>query len=97
MKEANEMAFMMTRADVGDYESWKPMFDQDQPRARDQATGWRMFRSVDNPSEVYIQVEFPSVDDAKTARDKLISSGVLDRFPDRHGPVIVEEAEAVAR
>jgi hypothetical protein len=25
------MAFILTRIDVGDYDRWKPMFDQDTP------------------------------------------------------------------
>jgi hypothetical protein len=27
-------AFIMTRIQVGDYDRWRPMFDQDKPRAR---------------------------------------------------------------
>jgi hypothetical protein len=91
------MPLMMTRVQVGDYDAWKPMFDEDAPRARSEATGWRIFRSLENPGEAYIQVEFPSVEQATAAREKLLASGVLDRFPDHHGPVIVEEAETVTR
>ncbi len=91
------MAFLITRIDVGDYDSWKPMFDQDQPGARATAKGWRLFRGTENRGEVFVQVEFDSVDEAKAARERLLASGVLDRFEDRHGPVIVEESEAVTR
>jgi len=28
------MAFILTRLNVGDYTAWKPMFDQDVPRAQ---------------------------------------------------------------
>ena len=91
------MPFMLTRIDVGDYDAWKEMFDQDRPDARANAAGWRVFRGVENPSEVYIQVEFASADEAKEARERLLSSGVLDRFADKHGPVLVEEAETVTR
>ena len=91
------MAFMMTRGDVGNYDAWKAMFDQDPPRARTDASGWRIFRNVDKPGEIYIQVEFPSVEQAHAARERLVASGVLERFPDRHGPVVVEEAETVSR
>jgi hypothetical protein len=88
---------MITRIDVGDFDAWKPMFDQDQPGARANSAGWRLFRSVENPGEVYIQVEFRSLDEAKEGRERLLASGVLDRFADRHGPAIVEEAETVTR
>jgi hypothetical protein len=91
------MPFMITRIDVGDYDAWKQMFDQDRPGARADSKGWRVFRGVENPGEVFIQVEFASADDAKAAREKLLASGVLDRFDDKHGPVLVEEAETVNR
>jgi hypothetical protein len=89
------MAFMITRGDIGDYDRWKAMFDQDPPNAREEATGWRIFRGVENPSQVYIQVEFPSVEQANIGRDRLVASRILERFPDRHGPVVVEQSEAV--
>jgi hypothetical protein len=91
------MAYMLTRIDVRDYEVWKPMFDQDKPRAREASKGWRIFRSVDNANEVFIQIEFESSDDAKTACERLLASGVLDRFEDKTGPTVVEEAESVRR
>ncbi len=90
------MAFFVTRIRVGDYEAWKPNFDADLPGARRSAKGHRIFRSVDDPGEVFILVEFASSDDAKAARERLLSSGVLDRFTDKSGPTVVEEAEAVA-
>jgi hypothetical protein len=91
------MAVILTRINVGDYDAWKPMFDQDLPGARRSATGYRLFRNSDDPNEVFIQVEFDSTEDAIAARERLISSGVLDRFPDKTGPTVVEEAEAVHR
>jgi hypothetical protein len=91
------MAFMLTRINVGDYDAWKPMFDQDQPGARAASKGWRIFRSVDEPGQVFIQIEFESVEDAKEGREKLLASGVLDRFSDKYGPIVVEEAEEVSR
>lgn len=91
------MAFMITRINVGDYDAWKPMFDQDQPGARAASKGWRIFRGVEEPGQVFVQVEFASIEDAKAAREKLLASGVLDRFPDRYGPSLVEEAETVSR
>ena len=91
------MAYMLTRIDVRDYEVWKPMFDQDKPRAREAARGWRIFRSVENPNEVFLQIEFASADDARTARERLLASGVLDRFDDKTGPSVVEEAETFSR
>ena len=91
------MTYMLTRIDVGNYDEWKPQFDKDLPRAREAATGWRIFRSVDNPNEVFIEVEFDSSEDAATGRERLLASGVLDRFGDKTGPTVVEEAEAFSR
>ncbi len=89
------MAFILTRLSVGDYDTWKMMFDQDAPGARSAASNYQIRRNVDNPNEVFIQIEFKSVDDAKSARDKLLVSGVLDRFEDKSGPTVVEEVESV--
>ncbi|MGZ8686845.1 MAG: hypothetical protein ACXWZP_00305 [Gaiellaceae bacterium] len=89
------MAFIVTRINVGDYDSWKPMFDKDEPGARKAAKGHRVLRGVENPNEVFVMVEFASLDAAKDAREKLLASGVLDRFPDKDLPKVVEVAEAV--
>jgi len=43
------------------------------------------------------QVEFASADEAREGRERLLASGVLDRFEDKSGPTLVEEAEAVTR
>ena len=51
---------------------------------------------MDNPGEVFLGVQYPSVDDAQTFRQKLLDSGVLDRFPPKLGPTVVELAEEVS-
>ena len=86
------MAFILTRIQVGDYDTWKPMFDQDRPQAREKAKTQRIFRSVEDPNHVFILLEFESVDNANEARDRLVASGVLDRFEEKHGPSVVQEA-----
>ena len=91
------MALILTRIHVDDYDTWKPMFDKDVPGARQAAKGHRILRNVDDPNEVFIQVEFDSAEDARTGREKLLASGVLDRFQDRTGPTVVEEAEVFRR
>jgi hypothetical protein len=85
-------AFIITRIQVGDYDAWRPMFDQDRPQAREKAKVQRVFRNVDDPNHVFIFLEFASVEDAEEARGRLIGSGVLDRFDDKHGPNVVQEA-----
>ncbi len=89
------MPFILTRINVGDYDRWKPMFDKDEPGARSAATGYRILRGVENPGEVFVVVEFASLEDATAGREKLLASGVPDPFPDKDPPKLVEEAEAV--
>jgi len=91
------MPFIMTRINVGDFDAWKRSFDKDLPRARETAKGYRLFRNLEDPGEVFVQVEFATSSDAQTARDRLRSSGVLKRFADKSGPSLVEEVESVRR
>jgi hypothetical protein len=86
-------AFIITRIQVGDYDAWRPMFDKDRPRARETARVQRVFRNAADPNEVFIFLEFESVTDAEEAQRRLVESGVLDRFADKHGPDLVVEAE----
>jgi hypothetical protein len=85
-------AFIITRIQVGDYDTWRSMFDQDRPQAREKAKVQRVFRKVDDPNHVFIFLEFGSVEDAQEAQQRLVESGVLDRFEDKHGPNVVQEA-----
>ena len=47
---------------------------------------------VKEPNQVFVVLEFESVEDAQEARRRLVDSGVLDRFDDVHGPNVVVEA-----
>jgi hypothetical protein len=87
-------AFIITRIHVGDYDTWRPMFDQDKPKARELAKVQRVLRNVDDPNHVFIYLEFASVEDAQEARRRLVESGVLDRFEDKHGPNVLQDADA---
>jgi hypothetical protein len=89
------MAYIVTRIQVGDYDTWKPMFDLDGPGARREALGHQVLRNVDDPNEVYVFIEYTSRQQAEAARERLVSSGVLDRFPDHHRPMVVVAAEEV--
>jgi hypothetical protein len=85
-------AFIITRIHVGDYDAWRPMFDQDRPLAREKAKVQRVFRNVDDPNHVFVFLEFESVEEAQEARRRLVESGALNRFDDKHGPNVVQEA-----
>ena len=89
------MTYMLTRIQVDDYDAWKPVFDSDPPGARKNATGHRVLRSVENPNEVFVQVSFATTEEAESARERLLASGVLDRVNVQAGPTIASEAETV--
>jgi hypothetical protein len=44
------------------------------------------------PNHVFILLEFASGEDANEAQRRLLESGALDRFEDKHGPNVVQEA-----
>jgi hypothetical protein len=90
------MALMLTSIHVDDYDAWKPMFDSDPPGAREAAKGHRLFRASADPNDVFVAVEFSSIDEANAARKRLLASGVLDRVTVKSEPTVVEEAETVA-
>ncbi len=85
-------AFIITRIQTGDYDQWRPMFDQDRPRAREKAVVERVLRSTDDGNEVFIYLEFANLEDANEARNRLVSSGVLTRFVDVYGPSVLIDA-----
>ncbi len=91
------MAIVVLNFEVDDYDTWKPMFDDDPAGRRESgATGHVVSRAVDNPNEVFIRVEFPSLEQAKTFRERLIASGALERGGMRmkSGPTVAEVADA---
>jgi hypothetical protein len=85
-------AFIITRIQVADYDAWRRLYDQDVPRAREKAIVQRVFRTIDDPTQVFVLLEFGTTEDAREARDRLVASGVLDRFDEVHGPNVVVEA-----
>ena len=76
-----------------DYDKWKPTFDSDPAGRRKIAKGHMLSRAVDNPNDIFIRVEFDSVEDARTFRQRLLDSGVLNQFTVKTGPTIVEVAD----
>ena len=90
------VAIMLLHFEVDDYDAWKPGFDQDPVgRAANGATSHKIARSVDNPNEVFVRVEFPSTDQAKAFREKLVASGATERAGMRmkSGPTVAEPAD----
>jgi hypothetical protein len=91
------LAIMLMHLEVDDYDAWKPLFDSDPAGRKQSATGHMISRAVDNPNAIFIRTEFPSVEEAKAFRQRLLDSGVLERSGAtiRVGPTIAEVAENV--
>ena len=91
------MAFMVLNMQTEDYDAWKPMFDADPAGRKEMAKGHILSRNADDPNEVFIRVEFDSVDDAKAFRERLLASGALDNpsVKVKMGPTVIEPAEQV--
>ena len=87
------MAIMVMNFEVDDYDTWKANFDTDPVGRREAgATGHTVSRGVDNPNEGFVRVDFPSVDQAKAFRERLLASGAIERGGMRmkSGPTVAE-------
>ena len=78
-----------------DYESWKRTFDADPAGRKQSAQGHTVWRGSDRPNEVFVLVEFASVDDARMFRERLLASGVLSRSSVTTGPTVIERVASV--
>jgi hypothetical protein len=89
------VAFMVHHLRIDDFDTWKSLFDEDPVGRKQAAKGHVMLRDVDNPNEVFTRVEFESVEDAKSFRDRLLASGVLDRATVLTPPTVVDLVENI--
>ena len=87
------MALMLMGFEVDDYDEWKQLFDSDPGGRKAVAKGHRLSRSVDNPNEIYLAVEYSSADDARAVLAQLQEAGVFERFRPTFGPSITEVTE----
>ncbi len=88
------MAFMLMAFEVEDFDGWKKVFDSDPVGRKEVAKGHRIFRGVDNPNQVFVSTEYASADEAKSLRDRLLASGVLDNFTVKIEPTVTELADS---
>ena len=63
-------------------------------QAREKAKAVHVYRGTEDPNLVFIHLEFDSEEDAREARQRILESGVLDRFEDKHGPNVVVDADS---
>jgi len=90
------VAFMVHHLKVEDFDTWKPFFDEDPVGRKQAATGHTMLRGVDDPNQVFTRVEFASVEDAESFRERLLASGALDSTTVLTPPTVVELVETVS-
>lgn len=90
------MAYLLANFELDDYDAWKrDRFDQDPAGRKASAKGHQLFRAVDDGNKVFIGLEFDSVDDATSFRERLLSSGALEGITQKVPPTVVEVAEEV--
>ena len=87
------MAYMLGNFEVDDYDAWKENFDSDPAGRNDSAKGHMIFRAVDDPNLVFVGVEFESVEEAKSFRERLMGSGAMDTMRVKTAPTVVEVAD----
>ena len=87
------MAFLFMQFEVEDFDGWKETFDSDPAGRRQIAKGHQIFRGVDDPNQVFVATEYASAEDAKSLRDRLLATGVLDNFTVKTEPTVTELAD----
>ena len=87
------MASIVGVFETGDYDTWKSMFDSDPAGRKQTAKGHRVMRSVENPNEVFVRVDFSSVDEAQAFRERLLASNALDNVTVVKEPTVVDVAD----
>ena len=87
------MAAFVVGVFEGDYDAYKATFDSDPLGRKQVAKGHTLLRGVDNPSEVFVRIEFDSAEDAKAFAEKVRGSDVLQNLSVKIPPTAVELAE----
>jgi len=85
------MALMLAHFEMDDYETWKrERFDADPAGRRQSAKNHVISRGVDDPSQVFVRVEFGSAEEAASFRERLMESGALEGMRIKVPPTVVE-------
>jgi hypothetical protein len=88
------MAFMLGHFEVDDYDAWKrERLDRDPARRKQVAKGHQIFRGVEDPRQIFVGVQFESVEDATSFRERLLASQVLEGVNVKTEPTVVEVAD----
>ena len=81
---------LLTGVFEGDFDAFKQQFDSDPLGRRQVAKGHTMLRGVDNPNEIFLRVEFDSVEDARSFQQKVRGSDVLRNMTIKVPPTVTE-------
>jgi hypothetical protein len=65
---------MVALFEIDDFEAWKKRFDSDPVGREEAATGHRILRSLDNPREVLLTIEFSSEEAARALLARLATA-----------------------
>ncbi len=83
------MAHLLVHHKVEDYNKWKPLFDEHSSfRSQNGSKGGRVFRSANNPNEIFILFEWDNVANAQ----KFAQSDNLKEIMKKAGVVGMPEA-----
>jgi hypothetical protein len=88
------MAFMLAQFEIDDYDAWKARFDSDPAGRRQAAKNHVISRGVDDPSQVFVRLEFGSAEEASAFRNRLMESGALEGVTMKTPPTVVEVADS---
>jgi hypothetical protein len=83
------MAFIVGVFD-GDFDAWKQRFDSDPLGRRQVAKGHMIFRSVENPNQFFVRIEFDSAEEARSFAEKERGSDVLAKLSPIVPPTVIE-------
>jgi hypothetical protein len=73
------MPLMLAHYEVDDYDTWKrEIFDADPGGRKQAAKNHEISRGVDDPSQVFIRLEFVSAEEAASFRERLLASRALE-------------------
>jgi hypothetical protein len=80
----------------GDFDAWNRQFQSD-PLGRNQAAkGHTLLRGVENPNQIFVRIEFDSVEEAKAFGERVRGSNVLDNVNVTVPPTVAELADQAA-
>lgn len=80
------MPYLLIRHKVHDYDTWKPVYDEDAENRKNHGSkGIRLFRNANDPSEVIALSEFDDLENAQAftespeLHERLQRAGIADR------------------